>query len=92
MLPVGDDATPSARLWAQGRPHALRSLFHPFVAGLAAGSLPREGFRAFLLQDAYYLTGFAKVRRGLNDRPLGWELTFCRPTRSRSPRRGTRAT
>lgn len=52
----------SRELWAQAAPHAFQSLFHPFVAGLAAGTLPEDAFRAFLLQDAYYLTGFAKVR------------------------------
>jgi thiaminase/transcriptional activator TenA len=58
----------SRELWTQAAPHAFRSLFHPFVAGLAAGTLPSAAFRAFLLQDAYYLTGFAKVseRRGLD--------------------------
>lgn len=60
----------SRELWAQAAPHAFRSLFHPFVAGLAAGTLPTAAFRAFLLQDAYYLTGFAKVREA---RALGRE-------------------
>lgn len=49
------------RLWAQAQARALQSLYHPFVAALAAGTLERADFQAFLLQDAYYLHGFAKA-------------------------------
>ncbi|TYZ60708.1 hypothetical protein PybrP1_004725, partial [[Pythium] brassicae (nom. inval.)] len=49
------------RLWQQAQACALQSLYHPFVASLAAGSLARADFQAFLLQDAYYLQGFAKA-------------------------------
>lgn len=49
------------RLWQQAQARALQSLYHPFVASLAAGSLARADFQAFLLQDAYYLQGFAKA-------------------------------
>ncbi len=34
---------------------------HPFLRGLADGSLPRECFRHFVLQDAHYLRGFARA-------------------------------
>jgi thiaminase/transcriptional activator TenA len=38
---------------------------HPFVASLAAGTLPRETFFFYLGQDSLYLEDFAKVLTGL---------------------------
>ncbi|WP_349409411.1 thiaminase II [Pseudalkalibacillus sp. SCS-8] len=38
------------------------SFNHPFVTGIADGSLPLENFRYYVLQDAYYLSHFAKVQ------------------------------
>ncbi|MGM7703411.1 thiaminase II [Pseudalkalibacillus sp. Hm43] len=38
------------------------SFNHPFVTGIAGGSLPLENFRYYVLQDAYYLSHFAKVQ------------------------------
>jgi thiaminase/transcriptional activator TenA len=35
-------------------------LAHPFIAGLTDGSLPRPAFRHFIVQDAYYLRGYAR--------------------------------
>ncbi len=35
---------------------------HPFVQGIADGSLPVESFRNYIMQDAYYLSQFAKVQ------------------------------
>ncbi|GLD94550.1 hypothetical protein PINS_up003161 [Pythium insidiosum] len=49
------------RLWLQAERKARESLYHPFVASLAAGSLAQRDFEAFLLQDAYYLHAFAKA-------------------------------
>jgi len=34
---------------------------HPFIAQLTSGSLPREVFRRYLLQDAYYLREYSRV-------------------------------
>lgn len=51
----------AAQLWTQAQPRALQCLYHPFVSALAAGTLARADFEAFLLQDAYYLHGFAKA-------------------------------
>ena len=36
-------------------------LRHPFVAGLTDGSLPRESFRFYAVQDALYLREFARA-------------------------------
>ncbi|MEI5909545.1 thiaminase II [Bacillus spongiae] len=38
------------------------SFQHPFVKGIADGSLPLENFRYYVLQDSYYLTHFSKVQ------------------------------
>lgn len=35
---------------------------HPFVKGIAEGTLPLDRFRFYVMQDAYYLTHFAKVQ------------------------------
>ncbi len=36
-------------------------LGHPFVTGLTDGTLPRESFRHYIVQDAHYLRGYAKA-------------------------------
>ncbi|MBI2525111.1 MAG: thiaminase II [Candidatus Rokubacteria bacterium] len=36
-------------------------LRHPFLAGLTDGSLPRESFRFYVVQDALYLRDFARA-------------------------------
>jgi thiaminase/transcriptional activator TenA len=48
-------------LWAsiEGIYGAIRS--HPFVRGLADGSLARESFRFYAVQDALYLRDFARA-------------------------------
>ncbi|MFZ3589854.1 thiaminase II [Bacillus sp. DJP31] len=38
------------------------SFTHPFVTGIADGSLPLDCFRYYILQDAYYLTHFSKIQ------------------------------
>ncbi|MTD31154.1 thiaminase II [Planomicrobium sp. YIM 101495] len=38
------------------------SFDHPFVKGIADGTLPLDVFRFYVLQDSYYLTHFAKVQ------------------------------
>ncbi|WP_246938949.1 thiaminase II [Bacillus pinisoli] len=38
------------------------SFQHPFVKGIADGTLPLECFRFYVLQDSYYLTHFSKVQ------------------------------
>jgi thiaminase/transcriptional activator TenA len=36
-------------------------LTHPFVTGLTDGTLPREAFRHYIVQDAHYLRGYARA-------------------------------
>jgi thiaminase/transcriptional activator TenA len=42
-------------------PVFARILAHPFVAGLTDGSLPRESFRHYVVQDALYLVDYARA-------------------------------
>jgi thiaminase/transcriptional activator TenA len=37
------------------------SLKHPFVQGIANGTLPLENFKYYMLQDAYYLKHYTKI-------------------------------
>jgi len=57
-------ATPArftAELWAAIRPIWDAILAHPFLRGLTDGSLPRESFRFYAVQDALYLRDFARA-------------------------------
>ncbi len=47
-------------LWATMTPVYDAILRHPFVAGLTDGSLPRDRFRFYAVQDALYLREFAR--------------------------------
>lgn len=38
------------------------SFTHPFVTGIADGSLPLDRFRFYVMQDAFYLSKFAQVQ------------------------------
>jgi thiaminase (transcriptional activator TenA) len=49
------------RLWADSADLAAATLDHPFVQGLADGSLPRERFTGYLAQDAFFLQAFARA-------------------------------
>jgi thiaminase (transcriptional activator TenA) len=47
-------------LWASMAPIYAAILRHPFMAGLTDGSLPRESFVFYAVQDALYLREFAR--------------------------------
>jgi thiaminase (transcriptional activator TenA) len=51
----------SAELWQSIMPIYAAILEHPFVRGLTDGSLPREAFRFYAVQDALYLRDFARA-------------------------------
>ena len=69
--------TLAARLWAANADLAEAALAHPFVRGVAAGTLPAASFRGYVGQDAFFLESFARAyalalarcpdRRGLDD-------------------------
>lgn len=48
-------------LWASIEPIYRAILRHPFIAGLTDGSLPRERFEFYAVQDALYLREFARA-------------------------------
>ena len=51
----------SDELWASIAPIYAAILRHPFIAGLTDGSLPRERFEFYAIQDALYLRQFARA-------------------------------
>ena len=51
----------TAALWTAMTPIYGAILRHPFLAGLTDGSLPRERFRFYVVQDALYLREFARA-------------------------------
>ncbi|RAJ37563.1 thiaminase/transcriptional activator TenA [Kitasatospora sp. SolWspMP-SS2h] len=48
-------------LWTAAEPTYRRILDHPFLLGLADGTLPRDAFRHFVVQDAHYLRDYARA-------------------------------
>jgi thiaminase/transcriptional activator TenA len=53
--------SPSARLWTDSADLAAAALQHPFVTGIADGTLPRERFAGYVAQDAFFLEAFARA-------------------------------
>src|SRR6266545_540718 len=50
-----------ALMWAAMQDIFARILSHPFVAGLTDGSLPRDAFAHYVVQDAHYLRDYARA-------------------------------
>ena len=53
--------TLAAQLWAANADLAAEALAHPFVRGIADGTLPRERFAGYVAQDAFFLEAFARA-------------------------------
>ena len=51
----------SAQLWSDNADLAAEVLAHPFVRGIADGSLPKDTFAAYIGQDAFFLESFARA-------------------------------
>jgi thiaminase (transcriptional activator TenA) len=51
----------SSELWSRIAGLYEEILAHPFLAGLADGSLERESFRFYVVQDAHYLREYARA-------------------------------
>jgi len=49
------------RMWISMQDVFARILAHPFVAGLTDGSLPRDAFGYYVVQDALYLRDYARA-------------------------------
>jgi thiaminase/transcriptional activator TenA len=53
--------TAARTLWEENGDLAAVALRHPFLRGLANGSLPREHFAGYVAQDAFFLESFARA-------------------------------
>jgi thiaminase (transcriptional activator TenA) len=53
--------TPAQAIWAKAAPIREAMLAMPFNTELSDGTLPREAFKHYMLQDAAYLQGYARV-------------------------------
>ncbi|MFE4108043.1 TenA family protein [Almyronema epifaneia] len=51
----------SQSLWQSNQDLALSTLHHPFVQGIADGSLAKEKFAYYVGQDAFFLESFARA-------------------------------
>ena len=51
----------SSKLWQDHLELANESLAHPFVQGIADGTLPKETFAYYVGQDAFFLEAFARA-------------------------------
>ena len=51
--------SPAITLWRENEDLTWATLEHPFVRGLAEGTLPREDFQHYIAQDTFYLESFA---------------------------------
>ncbi|TGD84553.1 TenA family protein [Mycolicibacterium sp. CH28] len=51
----------SAQLWSDNADLASQVLAHPFVRGIADGTLPKARFAAYVAQDAFFLESFARA-------------------------------
>ena len=58
---AGADASFTDRLWREIAPIYRKTLEHPYLKGLADGSLPRARFDYYLQQDSHYLRAFAQA-------------------------------
>jgi thiaminase (transcriptional activator TenA) len=56
------ETTPlTGQLWSSITDIYTRILAHPFLQGLRDGSLPRDAFRFYVVQDAHYLREYART-------------------------------
>lgn len=65
--------TLSGELWEANRDLARASLAHPFVRGIADGTLPRERFAYYVGQDAFFLEAFARAYSVAAAKAPDWE-------------------
>jgi thiaminase/transcriptional activator TenA len=51
----------TGELWGRAEPVYHQILVHPFLVGLTDGSLDQAAFRFYVVEDAHYLTEFARA-------------------------------
>src|SRR5215210_250573 len=59
--PTGTESRTRDVLWSDVQDIYASILDHPFLSGLADGTLAREAFRHYIVQDAHYLRGYARA-------------------------------
>jgi thiaminase (transcriptional activator TenA) len=59
--PTGTESRTRDVLWSDAQDIYASILDHPFLSGLADGTLARESFRHYIVQDAHYLRGYARA-------------------------------
>jgi len=59
--PTRRSAGAATRWWAAGAAAYAAILEHPFLLGLADGTLPHAAFEYYLVQDAHYLRGYSRA-------------------------------
>ena len=57
----GNDMRFTDKLWAETADLQQRILCMPFNAELAQGTLPKDTFQGYIIQDAHFLEGFARA-------------------------------
>ena len=65
--------TLSSDLWQANLGLARATLEHPFVRGIADGTLPREKFTYYISQDAFYVQAFTRAYTIAAARAPDWE-------------------
>jgi thiaminase/transcriptional activator TenA len=68
-----DHMTLSKDLWQANQDLAQACLEHPFVQGIARGTLPHERFVYYVGQDAFYLEAFARAYSLAGVKAPDWE-------------------
>jgi thiaminase (transcriptional activator TenA) len=58
---AGADASFTDRVWREIAPVYNKTLAHPYLKGLADGTLPRAKFDFYLQQDSHYLRAFSQA-------------------------------
>ncbi|MDX2149149.1 MAG: thiaminase II [Bryobacteraceae bacterium] len=69
----------TAQLWADIAPVYAETLKHPFLTGLTDGTLPRDRFQFYLVQDGQYLRAFGQALNRLAAKAPReeWSLTLA---------------
>ncbi|MCZ7569187.1 MAG: TenA family protein [Ardenticatenaceae bacterium] len=65
--------TLSQTLWQANQDVARACLEHPFIRGIAAGTLPRSRFAHYVGQDAFFLEAFARAYSLAAAKAPDWE-------------------
>jgi len=63
----------SQKLWQQNQDLVEASLNHPFVQGIADGSLDQRCFAFYVAQDAFFLESFARAYSIAAAKAVDWE-------------------